>query len=916
MLLDFALISMPAQRGQVNGLVKDAETGETLIGANILAGQGIGTVSDENGRFSLKLDYGRYKLQVSYVGFQTRIKEIVVSAKPVYINFEMLSATIDEVQVVADVARSRETPVAFTNVTSTKIQEELAGQDIPLILNSTPGVYATQQGGGDGDARITIRGFDQNNIAVMIDGIPVNDMENGWVYWSNWFGLDEVTRTIQVQRGLGASKLALPSVGGTLNILTKGLENKRELSLKQEITSEGKIRSSFGFTSGQLKNGWGVTLAGSYKRGKGWVENTFSEGWFYYAKIDKRLSKHLFSLSAMGAPQKHEQRSYKLGIASYDLEYARKHGIDVDATDSSGAYLYRPPIAGLGIKYNQHWGYLKRNRFNPNAEEKVLSERVNKYHKPQFSLRDFWTVSDKISVSNILYLSLGTGGGGRTRHSIKSTQLIQDPNDPHYGRINWQEIYDQNAKPTETPFGNIYPIDTIYSKSLYYSSNYMTRANNNHTWLGLLSTLNARISEKLEVSGGVDLRSYTGIHYTTVTDLLGGDYAINKSDIRNDYQANPSLAMKYPGDKINYYEKGMVKWGGIFGQAEYKNANLSAFLNLTFAYNGYKKVDYFKISESDWFWKPGFTAKSGLNYNLSERSNVFTNIGYLSKVRAYKYFYKGFTTEFQENTENEKVKALELGYHYGSPRFSMNLNAYYTAWENKPTNRVYSSYVLTPGEPGFYPDDPEKNNIRVYADIPGMDALHRGLEFDMIYNIRKNLKLQGLVSLGDWIWNKKVTGLQYYNYDTQYPVNKIITFDATGIHVGNAAQTQFSTSLRYEPFKGLYFNGRFTYFGKYYSNFTPESTTDEEGNPVDSWKIPSYDMVDLHTGYSFRLKGLDKTRFRLQFSVLNLLNRVYISDAVNNDPYNMLPFQDFDAKSATVFFGMGRRFNASLQIVL
>ena len=41
----------------------------------------------------------------------------------------------------------------------------------------------------------------------MIDGIPVNDMENGWVYWSNWFGLDAVTSNVQVQRGLEPLRL-------------------------------------------------------------------------------------------------------------------------------------------------------------------------------------------------------------------------------------------------------------------------------------------------------------------------------------------------------------------------------------------------------------------------------------------------------------------------------------------------------------------------------------------------------------------------------------------------------------------------------------------------------------------------------------------------------------------------------------
>ena len=111
----------------------------------------------------------------------------------------------------------------------------MADQDLPMLLNSTPGVYATQQGGGDGDARINIRGFNQRNVAVMIDGIPVNDMENGWVYWSNWFGLSSVTSNTQVQRGLGASKIAIPSVGGTMNIITKGISNKAGGMVKQSV---------------------------------------------------------------------------------------------------------------------------------------------------------------------------------------------------------------------------------------------------------------------------------------------------------------------------------------------------------------------------------------------------------------------------------------------------------------------------------------------------------------------------------------------------------------------------------------------------------------------------------------------------------------------------------------------------------
>ena len=40
-------------------------------------------------------------------------------------------------------------------------------------MNLVPSVYATNQGGGAGDARINVRGFNQRNVAVMINGIPL-----------------------------------------------------------------------------------------------------------------------------------------------------------------------------------------------------------------------------------------------------------------------------------------------------------------------------------------------------------------------------------------------------------------------------------------------------------------------------------------------------------------------------------------------------------------------------------------------------------------------------------------------------------------------------------------------------------------------------------------------------------------------
>jgi iron complex outermembrane recepter protein len=916
LLFSFLLVfsvSAYSQKQSVTGVVKDSLTGETIIGANIvIQGTTTGTSSDVNGNFVLQLANGKYTLQVSFIGYTTMLRSITIANEPLDLTFRLKSSVeIEGVEVIADYARVRETPVAFTTIAPAKIEERLSGQDIPLLLNKTPGVYATSQGGGDGDARITIRGFNQRFVAVMLDGIPVNDMENGWVYWSNWFGLDAVTRDIQVQRGLGRSKLALPSVGGTMNIITKGIENKRQLSIEQGFDNQGKSTTNVGYTSGRLNHGWAITAAGAYKTGKGWVEQTDVKAFFLYLKIDKMWGKHLTSLTGFGAPQTHVERSYKRGIADYDTNYAKELGIKSEEIPTYFSHQ--------GIEYNSQWGYIKRDAdvwnsahtariIDSTAQKNPLNGSVNTYFKPQYSLRDSWNVNQKLLITNILYLSTGNGGGTRPRTSLKNTNLISDAayeNNPGFydadeiGQINWQAIYNANTKGTKTGFGTKYPIDKTYSNDLYYSSNYMAQATNNHVWMGLLSTFSYKINKSFNVSGGMDLRYYTSEHYYEITDLLGGDYAIDKYDVRNDYEADSSLAMKRVGDKVYFYDSGLIKWGGLFGLLEYKVGKINTFLNVTTSVNGFKKKDYFGNAESAWKYVPGFTIKTGLNYNIGEHSNLFFNAGYLSKAKDFNSYFTGYTSVFLPDsiTKNERVKALEIGYSYNSKVFSANVNGYLTKWENKPTNQVKSKL----------------DDLNTYGDIPGMDALHKGVELDFIYKIFRNLDIQGLVSLGDWRWDKKIENLQMYYTDTHQPANTI-SFDATGIHVGDAAQTQVGASIRYEPIKGLYIEGGGTFFDRYYSDFSPELCTDPEGNPVESWRIPSYTLFDLHTGYRFKLEAMKNVNFTVKLNVLNVFNKEYISDAVNNDTYLQVPYYTFDARSASAFMGAPRQFTASLKV--
>jgi iron complex outermembrane recepter protein len=904
-----------AQKVSLTGSIKDAESQEPLIGASIvIKGSTIGTITDFEGNYKFELNKGEYTLVYSYVGYTSVEENLTINGDLQRDVVLGASLTLKEVVITTDFAIDRKTPVAFSNISTVKIKEELASQDIPMILNSTPGAYATQQGGGDGDARITIRGFSQRNVAVMLDGIPVNDMENGQVYWSNWFGLSLVTKDMQVQRGLGASKISIPSVGGTINILTRGIKDRSEYEIKQEVGQGGMSQTTLGFNTGRLKGDWGVTGAFSYRTNEGLVDMNYSKALFYFLKIEKQFGKHYFSLSGFGGPQEHGQRAFSQPIALTDASIAKSLG----QADEQIASVKSSKSINKGLLYSDAWGTL-------NGERKSI--RYNYYHKPQFSLRHSWDISKKTFLSNVVYLSQGNGGG---------TNLTGSTPYDTSNQINLQKIYNDNQGPFVS------------------SANVVRSSVNNHFWYGLLSTLRHEFNKDLNFSGGLDLRYYKGEHYRTIKDMLGGKRFLGTRNARIDNGKTP-LAL---GDRFFYDYDGFVRWGGGFGMLEYSKKEFTAFLNVSGAVSQYKyhdkmfakvifgdqyvsyaprlsdvplrnvikdgvlyttenvskaSLDYaaansLKVDSTSaqdqtigWLNIPSYTFKAGASYNLNDNHSLFMNLGYLSRATRYNnVFYSVYNGTkdlgkivLATNYENELIKAIEVGYKYRSSVFSGNINLYFTDWQNKPVENA--PLIVDPNDP----------NERIPVSINGIAARHAGVEVDFAYQPIQKFKIEGLVSLGDWIWTSK--GIQ------TLPDGTVKEFDPTGVHVGDAAQTQLGASVRYEPFKNSYIMTRTTFFGRNFSNFDPESLTGSNAGR-ESWQQPDYSITDLHAGYTIKRKG-KRGAISLRGSILNLFNNTYIADARNNDTLgNVVGTQNFDASSATVFFGLPRRWTVSAEI--
>jgi hypothetical protein len=891
-----------SQVGTLSGTVTDNGAKEPVVGAKIVISPKLRAISDFDGNYTIKnVPFGEYEIVVSMLSFDTLFMTISVDAP--YVKNDILlggSQEIEAVNVTGNLAKDRETPVAVTTLGAKEIQEELGSQDLPMVLNSKPGVHATQTGGGDGDARITIRGFSQRNVGVMIDGVPVNDMENGWVYWSNWFGLDAITSQIQVQRGLGATKLAMPSVGGTMNILTQNTGGKRQIKFRQEYGTGNFLRTSLAYKSGTLKNGWGVLFSGSYKQGDGWVDALNTQGGFYYLKVQKKWGSHVTSLSGFGAPQNHGQRSYSQPIEYWDSEYASSLGIADSLIDSD---------RDNGSQFNQHWGW----RTDENGNRYVQNERKNFYHKPQITLKDFWKINDKLSWSNIAYVSIGRGGG--QRFFTSSSNILRDST----GLIDWDVMEDRNI---EYPFfgSMISTVDTNYHPTHHKSSQIISASVNNHFWVGGLSQFDYKVNDKWKIAAGLDYRFYKGTHYTEVVDLLGGDYFINESNL------NADTPMKYVGDKIaredrpyQNHRDGIVQWAGGFGQAEYSYGRWSAFVNVSGVSNFYKGIDYFRNkqitlgdstytiddtttiqydgktydsnspelvdNQTDWVSKSGFTFKTGANLNLTERSNVFVNLGVLSRTPQFSNVIDNNNNKVFGNILNENILAFEVGYGFRSKRLSGNFNGYCTRWENRPL--PFGLQIQDPNDPQEF----------IAINVPGMDALHIGGEIDLAYRISKILTLEGMVSIGDWTWQSN---------ETVVVLGDTSVLNAKGIHVGDAAQSSYAASLRYAFVKNGYIKIKYTYFDRYYSDFNPDDLTGTDV-AIEPWIIPGYGLMSVHAGYGLKF---EKSQLNFRANVFNALNTTYISDARNNG--HLDNSDTYDANSATVFIGQGLRFNVSV----
>jgi len=779
---------------------------------------------------------------------------------------------------VIDLAEDRKTPVAVSTITGEEIQKKIGTQDITMTLANTPSIYVAGQSGAFGDTRIAVRGFGQDNTAFMLNGQPINGMEDGKMYWSNWSGMNDIANVVQIQRGLGASKLAISSVGGTVNFVMRSTSKQQGGFAYAGFANDNYLKTTFSYDTGENDNGWSTSFLLTHWQGDGYAEGTFGQGQTYFFSLGYKMNdKHNFNFLMTGAPQWHDQ----------------------NFTKSIATYLER------GRKYNNNYGYYG---------DRYLTERRNFYHKPVFNLNWDYKIDDKSSLSTVLYASTGNGGGtGGRGQRIRTDE----------GYIDYDAIYAYNMS-TSGAGGN-------YAAE----GGYVTRASMNmHNWLGAVSNYETQLSDNLTFNVGVDLRTYYGEHFRIVENFHGltsWQENIRLRDQNNNHQtygtygtykyvvatesmgANPWEATFNNFDedqKIAYSNDERISYGGLFTQLEYVNDDFSAFFQGSVSQTMYQRWDHYQYADqslidgtsSQWTGEAlpdgitdgvksekadnfGYNAKAGVGFGLGENGQAYVNAGYYSRAPYFDNIYLNYTNQINPNTSNETIIGLEAGYVYEVPNFSARVDLYRTSW----ADRVTSS---------FYVD----NDVVFYNISEGVTQLHQGVELSFSAKPQEDVPytLKGFLSVGDWVYEgDAITRLQ----DEDQNVISTETVDVDGGKVGDAAQLSAGLGLDVDLAERFSFDSDIRFYDDLYANV---------GAVKENLELPSYHVVDM--GLSYKMFVNDGT-LDVRLNVNNVFDNVYISElrsAIAAGEGTGVLYDGIDTANQG-YFGLGRTWNVGLR---
>lgn len=895
-----AAVALQAQNAKVSGTVFNTETGKAVSGASVKIGS-TETKTNSDGYFEINnIATGKATVTVKVEGFDTQTSEIDITGPETKLGAFSMKPT--------GLYVGEGTGISEASLSALDFEDENKGQNISGLLHSTSDVFVNTAGFSLSSAYFRIRGYDSDNSSVYMSGVQVNDPENGRPSWSEWGGLNDAMRNKEVINGLGAAKFSFGAVGGTTNIITRPSLQRKQNKLSYALSNKAYAnRIMYTYSTGLMKNNWAFTVSGSRRWGnESYVDGVFYDAWAYFAAAEKKLNDH---------------HSLALTVYASPTKRGMQGATTKETADLTGTHYYNP-----------NWGYQNNGADKRNA-------RVKDFNEPMIILNDFWNINSKIKVTNSLAYSFG-----KNASSALNWYNAPDPRPDYYRYL---PSYQTNANLAVTPdpavvaaltdawqhdvntqqinWDHLYMVNRLANATGAQANYVVEDRRSDHSQIMLNSLMNYQKNDHLILSGGLELSKYTGHHFKTIKDMLGGDYWVdidqfavqdyhgNLDSMQNDMN-NPNRKVK-AGDIYGYNYNIFQNSGLLWGQAEFSynkveyfiaaNISSTTFWREGLMRNGRNPNNSFGNSEKSSYMNYG--VKAGATYKINGRNFVVGNAAYMTNAP---YAANSFVSPDIKNTitpgiGSEKTTSADLSYIYKSQKINVRLTAYQTMIANG--SRVIS----------FYHDD---YATFVNMTMTGIDKTMQGLEFGADVKATSTINLIGVAALGNYRYTSRPTATVSYENGAVPDITE--TVYQKNFYVSGTPQNAFSFGIKYAHPKLWYFNANLNYFDKMYLDFNPERRTEEainglgEGDALISaitqqQKLKGGFTVDASLGKSIYYK---KAFININFSVSNILNN---KDLITNG-YEQMRFdyatKNIDKFTPKYFYGLGRTFFLTLSV--
>ncbi len=528
--------------------------------------------------------------------------------------------TLQEVTVKANFLNVENAPLSLTTIKPADVDRHPASPNFVEMFQSVPGVYATPSTGSYGDATLNMRGFKQENIAVLLNGIPIQGLTSGSMYWNNWMALADATFSVQVQKGIGGTMLADCAMGGGINIITRRPQWHSSAQLNLSLTEHGLHKEVVNFSSGTTKHGWAVNGMLAHVGGNGYVECTHVNSLAYMLTVSKQLNeKNMFLFTALGSPEKHNQRNTELSAQE---------------------------VEKYGVGYSKNWGYLRGKKY---------SIARNHYVKPYFTMQHILN-SDKWQMRNSLYLALADGGGYTTMSTEKGKTVMSFRTDD--GHIDFDAIQANNLTQ---------PDENGQHAGKYAMIDYLS----GHLQMGGVASANYNFNHNWTLSSGVQYQYFDTWSKMKVLDLLSADYLL--------FRDNKFTIGDYVG---NRYGRTTHHVSGYVQTTQTSNA-LSSNIGVAFYTGLYQRHDDVKNQKSKWAKGFGYSVRGGLMWHFHKLHSLYLNMGYNSRLPYAGIYLASSDLSITKNVKNEKNILGEAGIRTKWNGGNAELLGYVASWKNK-----------------------------------------------------------------------------------------------------------------------------------------------------------------------------------------------------------------------------------------